>query len=207
MWDNPVIQSPMTDPTDPTPEGFPLAQGISPENSVSQEKPDSPLQRLMVESSVEELARELKDPPRKTRTDPVDLVSQGVTVLSTMAAELGVVLRVQVRGRRISSTMDEEKIRRVVNALTIHLLTVSQSDGWVTIGVEDGLYRGRGGVLVRLTAGSVILPLKTNPEYEEELDTQPELSLCRKIVEKQGGNLDVSIQEDSKLTYSVWLPA
>jgi light-regulated signal transduction histidine kinase (bacteriophytochrome) len=206
MWDNPVVLLPVPDHTDSMPEGNALSRGIDPEKAASQETSSSPLQRLMVESSVEELRLQLKEPLRSVRTDPVDLVSQGVTVLSGMAAELGVVLRVQVRGRRLSAMMDEEKIRRVVNALTIHLLTVSQSDGWVTIGLDDGLSNGRRGLRVRFSAGNVILPLKTNPEYEEELDTQPELSLCRKIVEKQGGKLDVSVHEDSTLTYSVWLP-
>jgi light-regulated signal transduction histidine kinase (bacteriophytochrome) len=207
MWHNPTKQYPVPLFTDGPPEENPLLQGIQPEKGLPQDKTDSPLQRLMLESGAEELDLRLKEPLRPGRTDLVGMVSKGVTVLSNMAAELGVVLRVKVRGQRISSAVDEEKIRRVINALTIHLLTVSQSDGWVTIGLEDGLRRGRRGFVIRLTAGRVVLPLKTTPEYEEELDSRTELSLCRQIVEKHGGELSVHIQDDNKLTYSVWLPA
>jgi light-regulated signal transduction histidine kinase (bacteriophytochrome) len=206
MWDNPVGLLPVPDQADTSPEGNALLKSVDPEKGVSQEKADNPLQRLMLESSAEELGLRLKEPFRPAKTDLVKLVSQGVAVLSTMAAELGVVLRVQVRGQRISSAVDEEKIRRVVNALAIHLLTVSQSDGWMTIGLEDKPLEGRRGFSIRLTAGSVILPWKTNPEFEEELNTQPELSLSRKIIEKHGGKLAVKWQDDNKLTYSVWLP-
>jgi signal transduction histidine kinase len=206
MWDNPVGLLPVPDQTDTSPEGNALLTSVDPEKGLSQEKADNPLQRLMLESSAEELGLRLKEPFRPAKTDLVKLVSQGVAVLSTMAAELGVVLRVQVRGQRISSAVDEEKIRRVVNALAIHLLTVSQSDGWMTIGLEDKPLEGRRGFTIRLTAGSVILPWKTNPEFEEELNTQPELSLSRKIIEKHGGKLAVKWQDDNKLTYSVWLP-
>lgn len=207
MWDNPVVLLPIPDHADTSPEGNPLVRSIEPEKGVSEDKSDNPMQRLLLESSADALSQRLEEPFRLAKTDIVEMVSRGVTVLSTMAAELGVVLRVQVRGPRISSTVDEEKIRRVVNALAIHLLTVSQSEGWVTIGLEDKFLDGRRGFTIRLTAGSVVLPWKTNPEFEEELNTQPELSLCRKIVEKHGGNLDVMWQDDNKLTYSVWLPA
>jgi light-regulated signal transduction histidine kinase (bacteriophytochrome) len=124
-----------------------------------------------------------------------------------MAAELGVVLRVQVRAEKISANVDEEKLRRVLNTLAIHLLSVSQSAGWVTIGLDELAIDGRRGFSLRLTADSVILPLKTSLEYEEELNTQAELSLCRKIVEKHGGDFSVRFQDDNKLTYAIWFEA
>lgn len=176
------------------------------ENGVPAEKEENPLQRLLMESSADELTLRLQEPFRPSKTNLVEMVSRGVAVLSTMAAELGVVLRVQIRGERISSMVDEEKMRRAVNALAIHLLTVSQSEGWVTIGLEEKPLNGRRGFSLRLTAGSVVLPGKTDPEFEAELNTQPELSLCRKIVEKHGGSLAVKWQDDNKLSYSVWIP-
>jgi signal transduction histidine kinase len=205
MWDNSVVILPIPDHADLSPEGNPLLKSVEPQRKTPEEKTDNALQRLLLESSAEELSKRLKEPFRLSKTDLVDMISHGVTALSTMAAELGVVLRIQVRGQRISSSVDEEKIRRVVNALAIHLLTVSQTDGRVTIGLEDRSINGRRGLVLRLTAGSVILPWKTSPEFEEEFETQPELSVCRKIVEKHGGKLEVKWQDDNKLTYSIWL--
>jgi light-regulated signal transduction histidine kinase (bacteriophytochrome) len=60
---------------------------------------------------------------------------------------------------------------------------------------------------LRLTSDKIILSRTSIPEFEEELTAQTELSLCRKIVEKHGGNLAVQFQDDNKLTYFVWLPA
>ncbi len=167
---------------------------------------ENPLQRLLAESSAEELAGQLKESLRPDKSNPMDLISRSMVVLSTMAAELGVILRVQVRTEKISAYVDEEKVRRVLNALVIHLLSVSQSAGWVTIGLDEQNLNGRRGYSLRLAADNVILPWKTNPEYEEELNTQAELSLCRKIIEKHGGNFSVRFQDDNKLVYSIWLP-
>jgi hypothetical protein len=58
-----------------------------------------------------------------------------------------------------------------------------------------------------LMAENIVLPWKTIPEYEEALNTQAELLLCRKIIEKQGGDFSVRFQDNNKLAYSVWLPA
>ena len=184
-----------------------MVSGSEPIDSFSPPKEENFLQRLLTESSSDELARQLADTFRPVKSDLVEMVSRSVTVLSTMAAELGVVLRVQVRGEKISANVDEEKVRRVLNALVIHLLSVSQSAGWVTIGLDEITLNGRRGYSLRCTADSVILPWKTTPEYEEELNTQVELSLCRKIVEKHGGVFTVRFQDDNKLTYSVWLAA
>jgi len=143
---------------------------------------------------------------RLVKTDLGDLVSQGVTTLVTMAAELGVVLRIQIRGDKMVIAVDVEKIRRAINALVIHLLTVSRSEGRVTVELEDKPVNGKRGISLRLSAGSVILPWKSNPEFESELNTQPELSACRRIIEKHRGTLTVEWRDDNKLSYQVWLP-
>jgi hypothetical protein len=184
-----------------------LASGFESSNNILPKTEASSLQRLLAESAAEELTRQLNEPFHPAKTDLVAMISRGVTVVSTMAAELGVVLRVKIRTDRTSANVDEEKTRRVVNALVIHLLSVSQSAGWVTIGVEEQMAGGRQGCCLKVTANNVVLPRKTLPEYEEELLTQAELSLCRKIVEKQGGTLEVRFQDDNKLVYSIWLPA
>jgi len=207
MWDNPIDYFIVSDPTDLPPEGNPLLRSVDPQKRIPEEAPNSPLQRLLLESGAEELGKQLSEPFRLSKADLVDLVSRGVTVLSTMAAELGVVLRVQIRGQRILPSVDGEKVRRVVNALVVHLLTVSQAEGWVKIGLEDQSHGNRRGFVIRLTAGSVILPWKTGAEFEEELNTQPELSICRQIVEKLGGALAVQWEDNHQLIYSIWLPA
>jgi signal transduction histidine kinase len=207
MWDNPIEVLPVPGRTVSFPERIALLKNVEPQKDVPRQSSDNPLQRLLAESSAEELNRRLVEPFRPSKTDLVKLVSQNATVLSTMAAELGIVFRVQIRGQKLSADVDEEKFRRVINALAIHLLTVSRSEGSVTIGLEDQSLNGRRGSSLRFTAGGVVLSLKTNPEFEEELKTQAELSLCRKIIEKHGGTLAVVLQDDNKLTYRVWLPA
>jgi hypothetical protein len=207
MWDNHNLTT-----HQPVVSGFfredrPLASGFESSNSILPTKEASSLQRLLAESAAEELTRQLNDSFHPAKIDLVSMISRGITVVSTMAAELGVVLRVKIRAGQASASVDEEKLRRVVNALVIHLLSVSQSGGWVTIGMEEQTADGRRGCLIKVTADNVVLPWKSNQEYEEELRTQAELSLCRKIMEKQGGVLEVRFQDDNKLAYSIWLPA
>ncbi len=184
-----------------------MVRSYESEDGHSPTRENNPLQVLLTESTADELTQRLNEPLRPSKADLVDMVFRGATILSTMAAELGVILRIQIRGEGVCSSVDEEKLRRVINALVIHLLTVSQSGGWVTIGLEDKPVNGRRGFTLRFTADSIVLPWKSNPEFEEELNTQAELSLCRKIVEKHGGNLAANWQEDNKLTYFIWLPA
>jgi light-regulated signal transduction histidine kinase (bacteriophytochrome) len=204
MWDNPNATLPFPIPHPRIWEDFPLVSGSEPPESISPPKEENFLQRLLTESSSDELARQLAESFRPVKSDLVEMVSRSITVLSTMAAELGVVLRVQVRADKISANVDEEKLRRVLNALAIHLLSVSQSAGWVTIGLDELAIDGHRGFSLRLSADNVILPWKTTPEYEEELNTHAELSLCRKIVEKHGGDFSVRFQDDNKLTYTIW---
>ncbi len=204
MWNNPNIGLPLPIPPRPLPEEFPVDRG----SYASDESPPSfennTVQRLLAESAAEELTRQLADPVRASKIDFTELVSIGVASLSGMAAELGIILRLQIRGERIQAVADGEKVRRAVNALMIHLLTVSQSEGWMTIGLEDQLRNGRRGCRLLLVVEKV--PWKTNPEYESELETHTELALCRKILEKQGGSLAVAFQDEKKLAYEVWLP-
>jgi hypothetical protein len=207
MWDNPNVPLPLPIPYPLTWEDYPLVSGSEPPSSISPPREENFLQRLLTESSSDELVRQLSETLRLVRSDLVEIVSRSVTILSTMAAELGVILRVQVRAEKIDANVDEEKVRRVLNALVIHLLSVSQSAGWVTIGLDELALNGRRGYSLRCTADSVILPRKPTLEYEEELKNHAELSLCRKIIEKQGGVFTVHFQDDNKLTYSIWLAA
>ncbi len=207
MWDNPNVPLPLPIPSPVSREDFPLISGPEPPGGKNAPAETNPLQNLLAESSADELALQLKENLRPVKSDPVEMVSRCMAVLSTMAAELGIILRLQVRTEKISANMDQEKIRRVLNALVVHLLTVSQTAGWVTIGLDKQNINGRRGYSLRLAADSIILPWKSNPEYEEEINTQAELSLCRKIVEKHGGAFTVRFQEDNRLVYSIWLPA
>jgi signal transduction histidine kinase len=207
MWDNPEVFLPNPIPSHWNAEVASLVIRYDPSEQNTPEKGGNALKRILAESAADELTRQLADPFQSEPTDLVEIVSRSVTVLSTMAAELGVILRLQIRTQRVSAGVDEEKIRRAINALVVHLLTVSQMEGWVTISLEDLALDGRRGFSLLLTAEKVILPFKTNPEYEEELTTQADLSVCRKIIEKHGGVLTVRVQDGSKLTYSVWLPA
>ena len=184
-----------------------MASGFESSNNIPPTKEANSLQRLLAESAAEELTRQLNETFHPAKTDLVAMISRGVLVVSTMAAELGVVLRVKIRAGQASASVDEEKLRRVVNALVIHLLSVSQSAGWVTIGVEEQTAAGRRGCLLKFTAANVVLPWKSDQEFKEELQTQAELSLCREIMEKQGGSLEVRFQDDNQLAYSIWLPA
>jgi hypothetical protein len=207
MWDNPNVPLAFPIPYPLHWEDFPLVSGSEPPNRISPPKEESDLQRLLTESSSDELIRQVSETLRPVRSDLVEMVSRSAAVLSTMAAELGIILRVQVRAEKIGANVDEEKVRRVLNALVIHLLTVSQSAGRVTIELDERTLNGRRGFFLQCTADSVILPWKTTPEFEEELKTHAELSLCQKIVEKLGGVFTVHFQDDNKLTYSIWLAA
>jgi hypothetical protein len=206
MWDNPIAPLPLPVPNPPAWEDYPLVSGAEPSDHESALNTRNPLQRLLAESSADELTRQSMETLRTENSDLAEMVSRSMAVLSTMAAELGIILRLQVRAKEISANVDEEKIRRVLNALVIHLLSVSQSAGWVTIALDENNINGRRGCSLRITADNVILPGKTSLEYEEELKTQAELSLCRKIVEKLGGKVKVHFQDDSKLAYLVWFP-
>jgi light-regulated signal transduction histidine kinase (bacteriophytochrome) len=207
MWDNPIELLPVSGQADRSSEDYPLIRGYESEHVRPPPMESNPLQTLLTESAADELSLRLNEPLRTSKADLVDIIFRGATVLSTMAAELGVVLRIQIRSDVVSAAVDEEKLRRAVNALVVHLLAVSQSGGWITIGLNALPRDGRRGYALRLTADSVVLPWKSNSELEEELNAQSELSLCRKIVEKHGGNLTADWQEDNKLTYSMWLPA
>lgn len=183
-----------------------MVSGAEPSDHENALNARNPLQQLLAESSTDELTRQSTETLRTEKSDLVEMVSRSMAVLSTMAAELGIILRLQVRVEEISANVDEEKVRRVLNALVIHLLSVSQSAGWVTIGLDENNVNGRRGCSLRITADRVILPGKTSLEYEEEFNTQAELSLCQKIVEKLGGKVTVRFQDDSQLAYSVWFP-
>jgi hypothetical protein len=207
LWDNRTRSLPDFPPADRYPEVFPqVAQKrVEPDRPVAKE--GSPLQRLLLESTADELALRLKEPLRPAKVNLVEIVARGMSVLSTMAAELGVVLRIQIRGEKIFSVVDEEKIQRVFNALAVHLLTMSQSEGWITIGLEARPWKGRRGVLLRLTAGRAVLPWKTDDEFEADVNNQAELAVCRGIIERHGGNYTAQRQDENKIAYSVWLPS
>jgi light-regulated signal transduction histidine kinase (bacteriophytochrome) len=188
-------------------EEFPLESGRSHETDPTPGREENPVQQLLSESTADALNQRLQEPLRLVKTDLADLLSRGANILVTMAAELGVILRLRIKGEKNTLAVDPDKIRRVGNALVIYLLSVSQAEGRVTVEVEDKPVNGKRGVTLRFTAGSVILPWKTNPEFETELNTQPELAACRKIVEKHKGTLSVEWNADNKLIYTVWLPA
>jgi light-regulated signal transduction histidine kinase (bacteriophytochrome) len=189
------------------PEETSLASGQPSDPVPPPAKEDNPLQHLLSESTADALNLRLQEPLRLAKTDLADLVSQGVSALVTMAAELGVVLRIRMKGEKTTIAVDPDKIRRVSNALVIHLLSVSQSEGRVTVELEDKPVNGKRGVTLRFTAGNVVLPWKTNPEFEAEWNAQPELAACRKIVEKHKGTMRVEWSPGNKLICTVWLPA
>ena len=80
-----------------------MASGVEPPDSINPAIEENPLQRLLAESSAEELARQLKENFRPAKSNPMEMVSRSMIVLSTMAAELGVILRMQVRAEKINA--------------------------------------------------------------------------------------------------------
>jgi hypothetical protein len=172
----------------------------------TEDKKEDPLQRLLMDSSGDELAMQLKKPLQPSSIYLDGIVNNSVMVLSAMSAELGVVFRIQIRGECIPVVADFENIRRSINALIIHLLTLSKSQGCVTVGAEAQSQNGKRGMSVYLSSNLVAIPWKPDWEGEDGFGNQQEVSLSRSLLERNGGSLSVQWREDETLSYSVWIP-
>jgi hypothetical protein len=170
------------------------------------EKPDGPLRQVLEESTLDALELQLHKPLHLSSIDLRGIVTQGVTTLSSMSAELGVVLRIRIRGESNPVTADTENIRRSIYALIIHLLTLSQPQGNVVVGVKSEMQNGKRGMSVQFSADKVVVPWGPGLEGEEGSGDPPEVLACRRLVEKNGGSLSVQSGEDEALDFIVWIP-
>jgi signal transduction histidine kinase len=169
-------------------------------------KKDGPLQRLLTESGLEELERLLKQPAQLGLVDLGGIATRGVSTLSAMSSELGVLLRLRIREDSVPIPADFESIRRLINALIIHLLTLSQSQACVTVTVESREQEGKRGMSVRLYSDHVVGSWKSAVGVEEADIHSQEVSTCRLLLKKIGGTLSVQSGADEELSFLVWLP-
>ncbi|HEY5118135.1 MAG TPA: hypothetical protein VII90_01655 [Anaerolineales bacterium] len=171
-----------------------------------EEKKDGLVQKLLMDSALEELELQLKKPLRLAAVDLGGIVTRGVTMLSAMSTELGVLLRIRIRGDSVPVQGDFEKIQRSINALIIHLLTISQSQACVTVVVESRMQNGKRGMSVRLSANHVVVPWKSDLGANDDFTNPGEVTACRFLLEKNGGSLSVQSEEDEGQAFLVWLP-
>jgi hypothetical protein len=198
-----------------------LPISISPENPVifgraihdmeteqvtTEDKKEDPLQRLLTDSSGDELAMQLKKNLHLSSIYLDGIVNNSVMVLSIMSAELGLVLRIQIRGECVPVVADFENIRRSINALIVHLLTLSKPQGCVTVGAEAQSQNGKRGMSVWLSSNLIAIPWKPDWEGEDGFGNPPEVSLSRSLLERNGGSLSVQWREDETLSYIIWIP-
>jgi hypothetical protein len=170
------------------------------------EKKDDPSRLLLEESAVEALQQQIRKPLRLDTVDLRKIVTRSVTMLSLMSSELGVAFRLRIRGQNVTVTADMENVRRSINGLIVYLLTLSQSQGCITVGVEDRMENGKRGMSIDLTASDVTAPWKTDAESGAELGDPPEISTCRRLLERNGGSLTVQSEPEQGLALRVWIP-
>jgi len=184
----------------------PNREGDTLPSITSEGKKDGPVQKLLTASALEELELQLQKPLRLGAVDLGGIVTRGVTLLSAMSAELGVVLRIRIREDSVPVQGDFEKIQRSINALIIHLLSVSQSQACVTVIGENRMQNGKRGMSVRLSANHVVVPWKSELGEKNDFANPEEVTVCRLLLEKNGGSLSVQSEEDEGQAFLVWLP-
>ncbi len=172
----------------------------------SEGKKDGPLQRLLTDSGLEELELQLKKPIRLVVVDLAGIATRAVSMLSAMSSELGVILRLRIREEGVPILADSEILRRSIDALIIHLLTLSPPQACVTVIVESRAQNGKRGMAVRLYSDQVIGSWKSNMGVEEEYINSQEVSASRRLLERIGGTLSVQSGAEEGLSFLVWLP-
>lgn len=176
------------------------------ETIAGREEKDGPFQRLLSESALEALEMQLQKPLRLSAVDLCGIVTRGVAVLSIMSAELGVVLRIRIQDRCVPISADFENIRRTISALLIHLLTISKSQACVSVSVENQTENDKPGISLRLSVNNVAVPWSPHLDAEDESDYPREISICRRLMEKNEGSLSVQAEENEALVFTIWLP-
>lgn len=197
---------PISNPSE-TPTGFySPGRSLQPQALAGREKKDDPSERMLVESALDELELQIHKPLRLSTIDIRGIVTRSVTMLSAMSSELGVALRIRIRGQSVPVSADVENVRRSINALIIYLLTLSRSQGCVTVSVEERIENGKRGMSIGLSANNVVVPWKPNPDAEDGFADPQEISICRRLLEKNGGTLAVHSEEEQGLVLIVWIP-
>jgi hypothetical protein len=167
----------------------------------------SPVRRALVEAAVESMADCAEETILQTWINPVRVVSQTFFLLSAMAMELGIILRLRTLDSNWSLLLDDEKLRRVINVLLIHLLSGSSAGAIVGVSVEGVSLAGRTGCGIRLFSQGAISAGLEDAWSDAYWLAHPELEVAKKMVERQGGRLSVLHNEDSHLCYEVWFAA
>jgi hypothetical protein len=74
------------------------------------------------------------------------------------------------------------------------------------VSVEDRIENGKRGMSIGLSANNVVVPWKPNPVAEDGFVEPQEISICRRLLEKNGGTLAVQSEEEQGLVMIVWIP-
>lgn len=166
--------------------------------------PLAPLRRVLEESSYDALSAAAAQPLNLGPLDPVPLVAQAALILSAMAMELGVILRIHMRTPERMLQLDAERLRRAVNALLIHLLSISSPGSTVTVNIKNMENGTRAENIMQFLSSGTIVTEECELESEAYWDTRLELSVARRMISQQGGRLHAERREDGRFMYEVW---
>jgi hypothetical protein len=168
---------------------------------------ENPLQQLIMEASGESLSKSLLEPLRLSPVDLRDILSRNVMILSAMAAELGIILRIRMSKGEYCIVADPDKVKRLIVALIVHVLAISKTDSRTFISLNDVSRNGDPGVSLELSSTDVILPETADPDTRDALNSGEEMAACVQIVESHRGSFYVLSPEEGKIMYSVWFPS
>lgn len=172
-----------------------------------QEVKPSRVQTILAESTFDAISAFAAQPSHPSKIDLLPILSQTVAVLSSMAMELGIIFRVRIRTENALIFLDAVKLRRSINVLLVHLLTISSPQAFVTIQLESRMMDGRPGYSILLTSNQTVLTEDSGLDSNALLNMRPEISICRQITQQQGGRLSAERNEIEALTFHLWLPA
>jgi signal transduction histidine kinase len=198
----PRISDPKRNPEENNPSGGPAHN----RPIAGQVKKDGSLHKLLTDSALDALELHLQKPLQLGPVDLVGIITQEGTVLSAMSSELGVSLHFRIREDCVPILADFEKIRRSIAALIIHLLTFAQSQAYVTVVVESCEQKNKLGMSIRLSIDHLAVSWKPELTMEDGYSDPSEVTVCRRLVEMNGGSLAVQSKGESGISYSLWLP-
>ncbi len=163
------------------------------------------------------LLRKVGDAHKPLRLDPVDLgslVRDAVALTALAAADKGLQVHVETRGRHVLALGEPEELDKVVHNLVSNAVKYTPAGGWVQITTEHLEDRA---VLTVHDTGIGISPedqdqlfteffRSTNPAAVELPGTGLGLAIVLRIVERHGGWIDVESARGVGSTFRVTLP-